>query len=89
MRIARLCYNGSMTETETETEANVETDSRQWVTIQDAARILGCPEVTLYWARQNGHLAWQKRYGRYVIDLDEARERYGEPEIEPESEVIE
>jgi hypothetical protein len=35
--------------------------------------------VTLFWARSKGLLAWEKRYGRYVIDLDEARARYPEP----------
>lgn len=54
-------------------------DGRQWVTIADAARILRRPAVTLFWARSKGLLAWEKRYGRYVIDLDEARARYPEP----------
>jgi hypothetical protein len=57
---------------------------RQWVTIRDAARILGRPTVTLFWARSKGLLSWEKRYGRYVIDLDEARARYGRPETQQE-----
>lgn len=54
----------------------MEIDGRRWVTVADAAREVGKPEITLYKAREANRLPSRIVYGRVVVDLDVARELY-------------
>ena len=58
-------------------------DGRQWVTVADAARVAGKPEITLYKARDAGRLDSMKVVERIVVDLTQVRELYPQPEPEP------
>ena len=58
-------------------------DGRQWVTVADAARVAGKPEITLYKARDAGRLDSMKVVERIVVDLAQVRELYPQPEPEP------
>jgi len=54
-------------------------DGRQWVTVADAARVAGKPEITLYKARDAGRLDSIKVVERIVVDLAQVRELYPQP----------
>ena len=60
-------------------------DGRTWGTVADVAALIGRPEITLFKARKAGRLDSRERFGRIVVDLEQARALWPQAEAKGEA----